>query len=866
MTSTADPVIRLADYRPPAWRISRVSLDFDLDAHDTQVGATLLLEPDPDQPPRPLRLDGEDLELIDIALDGRTLSPHEYRLDATGLTIEGIGGPCELHTTVRLHPHANTRLEGLYVSRDALFTQCEAEGFRRITFFVDRPDVSAVFDVTLRADKARHPVLLSNGDLVASGELPGGRHFARWHDPHPKPCYLFALVAGKLARVSAPFTTMEGRPVEVNVWAEPGDVARCGYALGAALRAMAWDERRFGRAYDLSVFNIVAAQDFTMGAMENKGLNIFNARYILADIDTATDDDFLAIESVIGHEYFHNWSGNRVTLRDWFQLSLKEGLTVFRDQEFTADLHSRGLKRIEDVRLLKSRQFVEDAGPLSHPVRPAGYREINNFYTATVYEKGAELVRMLHTLLGEADFRRGLDAYFAAHDGGAATVEDLVAAMAQAAGRDLSQFLRWWEQPGTPRIEADEAFDPATGTYTLTLRQHGADAEKPLHIPLALAFYDAAGQRIDARPDTDAATRPGLVELHASQHVLRLHGLAEKPLPAFLQGLSAPVRLDFRYGPEQLARLARVETDPLTRWEAMQQLSRLAVLAGEQQAAARHALAAAQADLLDDAQADPAFVAECLALPDVWNLSSDLPLLDIDALWHSRETVLHTLATQQADALRARHGALAAIAQGGLDGGSAAARRLRNLFLQRLARIERDGERAVAQFHAANTLTDRLAALATLVHGGLPQADAVLRRFAQRHRGDALTTDKWLTLVVTAPRAGVLDTVAALLDGPHWQPTNPNRVRAVLGAFARNNLPAFHRADGAGYALFFEQLPKLDAINPQVAARHLSLLENWRRLDDNRRTRLAAHLEALEPRLSSRDSREMLARLRGGAG
>ena len=865
MTST-DPVIRLADYHPPAWRISRVNLDFDLDAHDTQVGTTLLLEPDPDQPGQPLRLDGEDLELIDIALDGRALAPHEYRRDATGLTIEGIGGPCELHTTVRIHPHANTRLEGLYLSREALFTQCEAQGFRRITFFVDRPDVSAVFDVTLRADKARHPVLLANGDPVASGDLPGGRHYARWHDPHPKPCYLFALVAGRLERVSAPFTTMEGRAVDVNIWAEPGDVARCHYALGATLRAMAWDERRFGRAYDLSVFNIVAAQDFTMGAMENKGLNIFNARYILADVDTATDDDFLAIESVIGHEYFHNWSGNRVTLRDWFQLSLKEGLTVFRDQEFTADLHSRGLKRIEDVRLLKSRQFVEDAGPLSHPVRPASYREINNFYTATVYEKGAELIRMLHTLLGEADFRRGLDAYFSAHDGGAATVEDLLAAMAQASGRDLSQFLRWWEQPGTPRIEADEAFDAASGTYSLTLRQHGADAENPLHIPLALAFYDAQGQRIAAEPDTDAPTRAGLVELRQREHVLHLHGLAKKPLPAFLQGLSAPVRLDFHYSPAQLARLVRVESDPLTRWEAMQQVSRLAVLAGEQQADARIALVTAQAALLDDAQADPAFVAECLTIPDVWDLSSDLPLLDIDALWRSRETVLDALATLQADTLRARYDALANTAQSGLDGRSAAARRLRNLCLQRLARIETDGERAAAQFHAASTLTDRLAALATLVHGGLPQADAVLRTFAQRHRGDALTTDKWLSLVVTAPRTGVLDTVAALLDGPYWQPTNPHRVRAVLGAFARNNLAAFHRPDGAGYALFFAQLPRLDAINPQVAARHLCLLENWRRLDANRRSRLAAHLETLEPQLASRDSRDMLARLRGEAG
>ena len=863
MTSTADPVIRLADYAPPAWRISRATLDFDLDASQTQVDATLQLEPDPDQPLQALRLHGEDLELIDIALDGRPLSSHEYRLDDGSLIIDGVRGSCELRTTVRIHPQANTRLEGLYVSRGALFTQCEAEGFRRITFFVDQPDVSAVFDVTLRADRTRYPVLLSNGDLVASGELPEGRHFTRWHDPHPKPCYLFALVAGVLERVSAPFTTMQGRAVEVNVWAEPADVARCEYALGATLRAMTWDEQRFGRAYDLSVFNIVAAQDFTMGAMENKGLNIFNARYILADVDTATDDDFLAIESVIGHEYFHNWSGNRVTLRDWFQLSLKEGLTVFRDQEFTADLHSRGLKRIEDVRVLKSRQFVEDAGPLSHPVRPASYREINNFYTATVYEKGAELVRMLHTLLGEDAFRRGLDAYFSAHDGGAATVEDLVDAMAQASGRDLSQFLRWWDQPGTPRIDVAESFDAITGTYSLRLRQHGADAGKPLHIPLALAFYDADDQRIDTPPETDAASHPGLIELREHEHTLHLHGLDQKPLPTFLHGLSAPVRLDFGYSPVQLARLVRVEPDPLTRWEAMQHLSRLAVLPGAHQADAREALASAQGDLLAERQADPAFIAECLMLPDVWDLSSDLARIDLDGLWRSRESVLDALAARQADALRMHYDALACTAQAGLEGASAAARRLRNLCLQRLARIERDGCRAIEQFHAANTLTDRLAALAALIHGGLPQADAALRSFAQRHRDDALTTDKWLALVVTAPRAGVLDTVTTLLDGPHWQSTNPNRVRTLLGAFARNNVPAFHRADGAGYALFFAQLPRLDAINPQVAARHVSLLENWHRLDDHRRTLLASHLAALEPQLVSRDSREILARLRG---
>lgn len=862
MNAPLDPVTRLADYQPPAWHVRRVELQFDLDAEQTRVTSTLSLEPDPSLPVQPLRLDGEDLELLEVALNGQILAPEHYRQDGAGLCVDGIDGPCQLRTTVHIRPCDNTRLEGLYLSRNALFTQCEAEGFRRITFFLDRPDISAVFDVTLRADKARYPVLLSNGDRVEAGELPDGRHFVRWRDPHPKPCYLFALVAGALERVSAPFTTMQGRAVEVNVWAEAADVARCRYALGAALRAMAWDERRFGRAYDLSVFNIVAAQDFTMGAMENKGLNIFNARYILADRQTATDEDFQAIEAVIGHEYFHNWSGNRVTLRDWFQLSLKEGLTVFRDQEFTADLHSRGLKRIDDVRLLKSRQFVEDAGPLAHPVRPGSYREINNFYTATVYEKGAELIRMLHTLLGEEAFRQGLDRYFTLHDGGAATVEDLVGAMAHVSGRDLSQFLQWWSQAGTPRIEVRESHDPEHGDYVLEFHQR--DVDQPLHIPLALAFYDASGQRLTQQPETDACQRPGLIELRQRHHTLRLHGLKHKPLPAFLQGLSAPVRLDFHYPAQDLARLVRMEPDPLTRWEAMQHLFRRALLEAEDAARNEAAAALAQAryELLEDPEAEPAFVAECLTPPDFWELSAALEQIDLDALWAAREALLDACAAREAESLRRHYAALATQAQGGLDGASAGARRMRNLCLHALARIEHDGSRALNQFRQAQTLTERLAALAALIQRGLPHGEAALHAFATRYRDDPLMTDKWLSLVVTTPRPDSLQTVAAILSGPHWQPTNPNRVRAVLGSFIRNNVPAFHRADGAGYALLLEYLPHLDALNPQVAARHLGLLENWRRLDQGRRARLADLLQALASRLNSRDSREILVRLR----
>ncbi|HET9048945.1 MAG TPA: aminopeptidase N [Chiayiivirga sp.] len=862
MIQSPDPEIRLADYQPPAWRVQRVRLDFDLDSETTRVGATLTLVPDPTHTSQTLRLDGEDLELLHIALDGRILAAHEYRVDAQGLEIDGIDGPCELHTQVQIKPSANTRLEGLYESRGALFTQCEAQGFRRITYFIDRPDVSAIYEVTLRADKARYPVLLCNGDPVEHGDLSDGRHFARWHDPHPKPSYLFALVAGALECISAPFTTRHGRQVAVNLWAAAEDIDRCRYALGAVLRAMAWDEQRFGRVYDLSVFNVVAAQDFTMGAMENKGLNIFNARLLLADVDTATDDDFIAIESVIGHEYFHNWSGNRVTLRDWFQLSLKEGLTVFRDQEFTADLHSRGLKRIDDVRVLKARQFVEDAGPLSHPVRPASYREINNFYTATVYEKGAELVRMLHTLLGEATFRQGLDDYFATHDGGAATVEDLVAAMARSSGRDLMQFRRWWDQAGTPRIEVIEDFDASSGSYTLLLNQHGVDPSLPLHIPLACAFYDASGHRIETPPETDAKVHGPVLELRESMHVLQLQGLTQPPLPVFAQGLSAPVRMDVAYTPEQLARIAEVESDPLSCWQSLQDLARVAIMPGALRLRARQALVAAHARILTDDHADPAFVAECLALPDFWDLCSDLPEIDLDGVWRDREHLGDILARQLAPSLDARYHALREQASGGLDGPSAAARRLRNACLARLARIERDGQRATLHFEDARGLTDRLAALTALVHRGAPQAPELLQRFARQHQGNSLMTDRWLSIVAATPRAGAVLTVAELLAGSYWNAAQPNRVRAILAPFVRNNIPAFHRLDGAGYDALFARLPELDATNPAIAARHLALLESWQRLDATRRRLIGQHLDQLESRLSSRDCREMLARLR----
>ena len=866
----------LSEYRAPAWCIVHAELRFELDADATEVLARLHLQPDPTQLGTSLTLDGEDLELLAIALDGAQLDSARYRIDGNELTIDGINAACVLETRVRIAPSRNSQLQGLYRSGDMLLTQCEAQGFRRITWFLDRPDVMPTWRIVLCADRARYPVLLANGnpvhastanrDGVPSHDAGDDRHQATWENPHPTPSYLFALVAGQLDCVRKDIVSAEGRAVRLQVWAAPADVARCGYALGAVERALRWDERRFGRCYDLDVFNIVAAQDFTMGAMENKGLNIFNARYILADEDSATDADYQGIESVIGHEYFHNWSGNRVTLRDWFQLALKEGLTVFRDQEFVSDLHSREVKRIEDVRLLRSRQFAEDSGALAHPVRPTRYREINNFYTLTVYEKGAEIVRMLHSLLGEAMFRAGMDRYFADNDGRAATIEDFLAAHAQVSGRDLAQFARWYAQAGTPEVEVEDAFDSDNGRYTLHFVQRqsvtaGVDA-RPLLIPLLFALYAADGSVIEARPRGDALVRQDLIELVDERHTLVFDGLHERPLPSFNQTFGAPVKLRYDYTPEALARLARCEHDGVNRWDMLQRLAVgvLLQIFGSN-ADAEAALSLAIGDLLDDDCADPAFVAECMQLPDFDTLADALDTIDIGAVLDARLRLLRTLAQTHAIRLRRRYDALAAHAVHGLDGVAMGARRLRNVCLAWLTEIDPQAALATAQFDSAIRMTDRLGALRCLVHGGAQNAAQAQATFADRHGDDPLATDKWIAVVATRPHADAIDDVRSLLESRWWTPTNPNRVRAVLGSFARMNPTAFHAIDGGGYALLAEQLPVLDAINPQVAARLLTGFESWRRWSGVRGAHARKALETLRGKLLSRDANDLLARL-----
>ena len=844
---------RLLNYQPPAWRVAGVELVFDLDIAQTEVRARLLLETAA-AAPQPLHLDGEDLELLEVCVDGRVLAAGEYRQTAHGLTLPALPPRCMLETRVRIRPAANTALEGLYLSGSPdngfLLTQCEAEGFRRITYFLDRPDVLACYTVELRADAARFPVLLAGGNPTGSGPLPGGRHFARFLDPHPRPSYLFALVAGKLERITRGYTTAEGRTVQLNLWAEPESIGQCGYALDALQRAMRWDERVYGRNYDLDVFHIVATQDFNMGAMENKGLNIFNAKYLLADADTTTDEGFRAVEAVVAHEYFHNWSGNRVTCRDWFQLSLKEGFTVFREQSFSADMHSAALKRIEDVSALRRAQFPEDAGPLAHPVRPAEYAEINNFYTATVYEKGAELIRMLAARLGPQAFRRGTDLYFARHDGSAATVEDLLAALGEAAGVDLTPYLAWYEQAGTPRLSARCHHEPEKRRYVLRLAQHtlptpGQPHKQPLPIPVKLALFANDGRMLPLRlvGETAAQGCERVIELTDAAAEFVFEDIAEPALPSLLRGFSAPVVLECALPPEDLALLLRHDPDGFNRWQAGQHLAADAyreLRAG----GGHHPVLAAwtgalQALFADAAFADAALLAELLTPPAVSELETLIEPHDPDAVHAGCEALEQALAQALgADALAARYAALRGAETGAPDAVAQGRRRLQRRVLELWVRAAAAAALAAAgqQFAQAGTMSERLAALRVLVrHGDAAQRTDALAVFRARHAGQPLVLDAWFAVQAEMPAAAAPEIVRALLADAAFTLRNPNRVHALLGTFARQNRTGFHRADGAGYALLVEQLRALDALNPQTAARLATAFNGWSRLEPARR-------------------------------
>jgi aminopeptidase N len=739
-------------------------------------------------------------------------------------------------------------------------TQCEPEGFRRITYFPDRPDVLARYTVTLRADRAAYPVLLSNGNLIAQGSLPGGRHFATWHDPFPKPSYLFAAVAGALDALTDEFVTRSGKHVALRIYSTRANIPRCRHAMEAVKKAFRWDEERFGREYDLDAFMIFCADDFNMGAMENKGLNIFNSRLVLADPATATDDDYEAIEGVIGHEYFHNWSGNRVTCRDWFQLSLKEGLTVFRDQEFTSDLTSRAVERIGAVEYLRREQYPEDAGPMAHNVRPDEYQEITNFYTSTVYEKGAELIRMQHTLLGAERFRRGADLYFARHDGKAVTCDDFVQAMQDASGVDLTQFRRWYAQAGTPVVTAKGTFDPATSTYTLELSQRtpptpGQPEKLPLHIPFAVGLVDRDGRDIPLRLDSEAApvgtTR--VLELRESSQTYRFAGIAEPPVPSLLRNFSAPVIVDFPYTDEELGFLAAHDSDAVTRWDAAQRSFANAMLslardhhAGRPMALPR-ALAGIVDKLLDDRVSDPALIALALTPPDAAYVAAQEAIVDPEGVTVARAFLKRALGTALRPSFERVYAERRVHAPYAPSNDQTGARRLANTCLKYLAAIDDPSARriAVAHFDASDNMTDTFAALAALKDGDNDERDALFSRFEARWRDEPLVLDKWFALEALAERPDTLARVQALLAHPRFNARNPNRVRSLVGAFALRNFARFHAGDGHGYAFAADQVLLLDATNPQLAATVAGAFNLWKRFAQPRRGLMEAALQRI---------------------
>ncbi|HJE23632.1 MAG TPA: aminopeptidase N [Methylorubrum populi] len=865
MRTETPPTVRLADYRPSDHLIDRVELDVRLDPRDTRVTATLALRPNPaGRADAPLVLDGDDLTLLGLALDGEVLAPEAYRADASGLTLPDCPQrPFTLRIETRLDPTANTKLMGLYRSSGVYCTQCEADGFRRITYFLDRPDVLSVYTTRIDADRESAPVLLGNGNPVEAGEIPGtGRHYAVWHDPLPKPAYLFALVGGRLDRVTKRFTTMEGRDVALAVYVEPGKADRAAYALNAVERSMIWDEQAFGRAYDLDVFNVVAVSDFNMGAMENKGLNIFNDKYVLASPETATDVDYAAIEAIIAHEYFHNWSGNRVTCRDWFQLCLKEGLTVFRDQEFSSDMRSRAVHRIGEVRTLRARQFPEDAGPLAHPVRPKQYAEINNFYTATVYEKGAEIVRMLRTLIGEAAFRAGMDRYFADNDGRAATVEDFLKAFEAVTGRDLTRFAEWYERPGTPRVAVSGHYDAAARTYRLDFRQTrpgaGADAP-PLIVPISLGLVGPDGPLDQATSDR---VEDGVFVLDAAEDSLTFTNVAAEPVPSLFRGFSAPVRVEISLDDAARLTLLRHDPDSFNRWEAAQRIATGLITAqirgATTEAAGADRFVAALGAFLDaEALRDPAFAAQVLALPSEGDLADEIgQAIDPDAIFRARRDLRRRLGAGLRDRLLTLREALAEPVGAAFspDAASAGRRALRNAALDLIAAADPAAGIALAQeqIAAATNMTDRLAALSTLALLPGTTRETALAAFAERYDSEPLVLDKWFAIQATIPEDGTIERIRRLREHPAFAMTNPNRVRALIGSFSLANPTQFNRLDGAGYDLVAETILALDGTNPQVAARLMTAFGPWRRLEAERRSLAEAALRriAATPSLS----------------
>ena len=848
MRDAIPAAIYLKDYQPPAYLVERTELDFELWEDHALVHARLGVQRN-GEGGKSLQLNGESLELVSISIDGQALSSERYTVSDEGLEIFEVPESFELQCTTRIFPQDNSSLNGLYKSQAMFCTQCEAHGFRRITYYPDRPDVMSVFSVTIEADKSRYPVLLSNGNFIANEDLVNGRHRASWHDPFPKPAYLFALVAGDLRYVEDSFTTCSGRDVRLRIYVEEKDLGKCGHAMLSLQHAMRWDEDVYGREYDLDLFNIVAVDDFNMGAMENKGLNIFNSSCVLCSPETTTDLGFQRVEAIVAHEYFHNWSGNRVTCRDWFQLSLKEGFTVFRDATFSADMGSPTVKRISEATVMRTDQFAEDAGPMAHPVRPESVIEINNFYTVTVYEKGAEVVRMIHTLLGPEAFRQGSDLYFSRHDGQAVTCEDFVLAMEDASGVDLSQFRLWYSQAGTPLLTVQDEYDPNTERYTLHVSQScpptpGQAEKAPMVIPLAMGLLGDAGnlplRLAGDEPGRDTADNTHRVLLiDRPQQSFVFEQVREKPVPSLLRGFSAPVRLDYNFGRPELCALMSRDDDGFVRWDSAQSLAIQVIQEVEKQLQADAEtvvdplLPEAFRSLLNDESLDPAMVAAMLTLPSeayLTELASHTGGANVDTIHNARWTVRAEIARSCQAELLACYERLATSAPYAADAGQIAARSLRNVCLELLSCApDLENSLAVAQFAAALNMTDRLAALRAIAfYGSEGEREAALAQFLGDWQHDALVMNQWFAVQAAMPLGDTLARVQGLLSHPEFDLRNPNKVNSLVGVFGDQNPVQFHRADGAGYRFLGDMVAKLDSANPQLASRVLEPLTRWR--------------------------------------
>ncbi|ESY15510.1 MULTISPECIES: aminopeptidase N [unclassified Mesorhizobium] len=860
MRTDTGQVFKLEDYRPNDFSIPQTGLTFRLSPDATRVTAVLTIERrDGAAASTSLVLDGDGLVLKRIAIDGRELAPAEYLATPDQLTILRPPARFQLLLETEIAPASNEALMGLYRSSNVYCTQCEAEGFRRITYFLDRPDILSVYTVRIEARLNEAPLLLSNGNPVESGALADGWHFAVWDDPFPKPSYLFALVAGNLGQVADSFVTMSGRKVELGIYVEPGKEGLAGYAMDALKRSMQWDEKAFGREYDLDVFNIVAVSDFNMGAMENKGLNIFNDKYVLADRETATDADFANIEAIIAHEYFHNWTGNRITCRDWFQLCLKEGLTVFRDHEFSADQRSRAVKRIAEVRTLRAHQFPEDQGPLAHPVRPRRYREINNFYTATVYEKGSEVVRMIRTILGAEAFRAGMDLYFERHDGEAATIEDFLKVFEDVSGRDLSQFALWYHQAGTPNLTVSSTHNPATREFTLEIEQSvpptpSESRKRLMHIPLAFGLVGAGGEPVAYDGVEGATVEDGVIHIRKRRHMVRFSGVAERPAVSLNRGFSAPITLSVEQKADDQFFLAGHDRDAFARWQAFNTLLTDALIAAFRQilGGAKPVFTARLTGLAGkiagDETLEPAYRALALSLPGEADIARDIGTnIDPDAIFAARQALALAIARANQQTFTDLYSHLADDGPFSPDAANAGRRALRNILLDYLSLLPEGAALAARHFETATNMTDRAAALTVLAHrhDGSPEAIKALADFEARYGADPLVMDKWFQIQASVPGRRTVDTVRELTGHAAFSMANPNRVRSLVGTFASANQTGFHRADGEGYRFFTQTVLEVEKRNPQVAARLATALRSWRSLEPGRQAKAREALLAI---------------------